>query len=1104
MSSQISLPTLIRRVPVCLEGITLDALWSVFTEGDHDCVVVINQQQYPAGVVYLRSLTFYLFSQQNKQLPLTKTILADLSDRLIEPLLLVPSHLTWPEFWAYLQQIGHDLGWNQKQSKSSSDHKIEGISPLAIINNNNQFLGLIDLSKLLQHLVFKHPQPSESKPPIPPQNKVKTPEKVPFLTSLVELIEQLPLPMMIQTQQGEVLGQNLAWKQQVGNEPGVLQDAAATVNQWGTTSPHHPLMETAISAGGVARESFSPLVSVPIPGVKNSRSTVLKPTQTQTQTQTQLPDQTLDASSGQDAMPKWCDMGSNPETYICICPTAKQERVWQFTRKPLVQPNLGESSEQWWLIIAQDITEQHRVAQELTAKNADLIQMNRLKDEFLACISHELKTPLTAVLGLSSLLKDQVLGPLSDRQARYAKLIHQSGRHLMMVVNDILDLTRIETGQLELTPEGIKIQSVCDCAFETAQQLQQQSRSRSNHGDDNRQFSLEIEPGLETIEADELRLRQMLVNLISNAFKFTPDGGSIGLRVSRWEDWVVFTVWDTGIGIPEDKQHLIFEKFQQLESPLTRQFEGTGLGLVLTQRLARLHGGDVSFISEQGKGTEFTLLLPPVPPKKCWQPDSFAWEKSQVSQSSQEKPPQISRPTTPPQVQSRLILIVEAAPRFIHDLSEQVTSLGYRAIVARTGTEALEKARRLQPRVIFLNPLLPLLSGWDVLTLLKTDPDTCEIPVFITATLGDKKRAIEGSGNGFINLPVQKSDLQLILTELDENFSSEPLPRLTVLWLSPVEEKIDKDLTDYQNGVWENLKSPGYLTRYNQNSQGSHCRILEADDLDQAELLARIWHPDAMVLECIDNLHDPVGFLQELSHEKYLANIPLVTLDAATTQAANQVEGLSVFPCLLPQIGDRSMNSRIRQADPALLQVIQVAVGMSWKSHILVVDLFTLPDLVDPEASEMTDSSVKSKTTNFYPPADPTSKIEQALIQYLQTAGFRGTMGRSWEEILQQLQCQSVDLLLICVRNQASPILQQALAALLAVESANQNSLTIPPILILDHSSLLTSSSQQNTNSSAVQHIPQDLENLTKNLTIKFLSGHVSMTELLGYIQDLM
>jgi nitrogen-specific signal transduction histidine kinase/CheY-like chemotaxis protein len=361
-----------------------------------------------------------------------------------------------------------------------------------------------------------------------------------------------------------------------------------------------------------------------------------------------------------------------------------------------------------------------QIARELAAKNADLVQLNRLKDEFLACISHELRTPLTAVLGLSSLLKDQLSGTMNERQVRYAQLIHLSGRHLMTIVNDILDLTRMEPGQLEITLEPVNIATVCNRAFEQAQQSRLEE-AKPEAGQELPAalptFTLEIEPGLETLIADEMRLRQMLLNLLSNALKFTHADGKIGLRVNLWEGLIAFTVWDTGIGIPAEKQHLIFQKFQQLENPLTRRFEGTGLGLVLTQRLARLHGGDVTFVSKESQGSQFTLPLPPTHPQLAIDPDHESVVFPSVSRSPH----------------NRLVLVVEAVVRSIEHLSEQLSDLGYRVIIARSGTEAVEKARRLQPCTILLNPLLPTLSGWDVLTLLKADPQTRPIPVTVMA-----------------------------------------------------------------------------------------------------------------------------------------------------------------------------------------------------------------------------------------------------------------------------------------------------------------------------------------------------------------------------------
>lgn len=1104
MSSPISLQTLIRRVPVCLRGITLDALWSVLSEGNHDCAVVVNAQQHPVGLVYLRSLIPYISPGSSRRPPRSKR---GLDEGLIEPLLLVPAHLSWKEFWIYLQQIGQDLGWDPIASFSENHDETQNLSPIALIGETGEFLGIVDLLKLLQLAVMKPPGRPKRGRSVSRVAAAEASQSFPFVAPLLQLLEPLPLPMMLQTEGGQVLGQNLAWRSQVGNEPAAVRDAARTVTRWDGGETASFRCRTGIQPGMCGALGGDD----PTPDGSQTGGATLLQTATPPDPEPAAGDA---ASPAVSPMPPWCHLGSSPDTYVCICPSPdSQERVWQFARQPLQEANASPTPGGLWLILAQDITEQHRVAQELAAKNADLIQLNRLKDEFLACISHELKTPLTAVLGLSSLLKDRSLGQLSDRQARYAKLIHQSGRHLMMVVNDILDLTRIETGQLELVSGGVDIRTACDRALETARQLQRQDQAgdETEPPETGQPFRLEIEPDLETIEADELRLRQMLVNLISNAFKFTPDGGALGLRVGRWEDWIAFTVWDTGIGIPEDKQHLIFEKFQQLESPLTRKFEGTGLGLVLTQRLARLHGGDVSFISKHGEGSQFTLLLPPAPPQKRWKSDALDWEQSpSPTPDSRRPPPASTRPT--PQVQSRLILIVEAVPRFIHDLSDRVASLGYRAIVARTGTEAVEKARRLQPRVIFLNPLLPLLSGWDVLTLLKTDAETRQIPVFITATLGDKKRAVQGCCDGFLSLPVHKSDLQSALAKLEHRPAPEPAKRLTVLWLSPVGEgyrppgdipesapPLEKTAFPRPSRVRGNLQLPGGgLPHRHRHPQISHCRILEADDLNQAELLARIWHPDAIVLDNTDGVDDRVAFLQQFGEQEHLANIPLVTLDSATTAAANQVETLSVFPCLASQT-DRNRPSDT--ATSALLQVIQVAAGMSWKPNILVVDLSTLPDFAEsegtPTSRERGDDSPATSSN------DPTGKIERALIQYLQTAGFRGSLGRSWEEILQQLQFLSVDLLLICVRDPASPLLMRALSTLLRVASPREHPrVTLPPILILDHSSLKIGGGQKPAPVRPAPELPADLRGLMDRMAVEFLSGQISMAELLDRIRD--
>ena len=631
-----------------------------------------------------------------------------------------------------------------------------------------------------------------------------------------------------------------------------------------------------------------------------------------------------------------------------------------------------------WLVLAQDTTDQQQIVKELAAKNADLVQLNRLKDEFLSCISHELKTPLTAVLGLSSLLKDQALGKLNERQSRYAQLIHRSGRHLISIVNNILDLTRIETGQMELMPEPLNLGAVCQQAYQLAQQLQAAEEEVETEilvgaAEGKTQFNLEIQPGLESLVADELRLRQMLANLLSNALKFTAADGQIGLRVEAWEGWLAFTVWDQGIGIPADKQHLIFQKFQQLENSLTRQFKGTGLGLVLTQRLARLHRGDVTFTSMEGQGSEFTLLLPPSPPA----PQQIGAEQLRMGQIGTGRSLPINfgmnSGTVSTTAHNRLVMIVEATPHLLDELTHQVIGLGYRVAIARSGTEALEKIRRLQPCAVFLNPVLPMLSGWDVLTLLKADEETRQIPVVATAMRIDQKQAYQNGADSFLSLPIQADSLQRCLEQVIKPLHSE-LPQiqlsLTVLHL------------------YENQAVPGLISADLTRLLHPHrCRVLEVDDLEQADLLARVWKPDVVVLD--GACSDPQAYLERFSRSPFLSALPVVTLTAQMTEAANQILGLAVFPCLAS-----TPNQPIEVGSPevsALLQVMQMAIGMAWTPQILIFDL-------PSPASEHS----------------PTPQSVQALMQYLQIAGFQSTIAASWQDVIQSLQNQSMDLLLLC------------------------------------------------------------------------------------------
>jgi PAS domain S-box-containing protein len=282
----------------------------------------------------------------------------------------------------------------------------------------------------------------------------------------------------------------------------------------------------------------------------------------------------------------------------------------------------GESGDCVGIVcIARDITERRRAeealqkaheelgtrveerAVELSVAIEELTRVSRLKDEFLASMSHELRTPLNAILGLSESLQEEVYGSLNQKQRESLETIERSGRHLLELISDILDLAKIGAGELGLEIGPVSVESICQAAFELVSQAAQKKRI---------EVSLTFDKRVTMILADQRRLKQILVNLLSNAVKFTSEGGEVGLdvRCDVGRQRVGFTIWDRGIGIsPEAMEHL-FEPFVQLDSKLSRQHTGTGLGLALVRRLAELQGGKVLVESQVGKGSRFTVWLP--------------------------------------------------------------------------------------------------------------------------------------------------------------------------------------------------------------------------------------------------------------------------------------------------------------------------------------------------------------------------------------------------------------------------------------------------------------------------------------------------------------
>ncbi len=852
----------IQQVPTCTATTRLKVLLASCQaqSATAQFVVVVDQQDHPIGWLGGFQLIALLTSGGLEQR------LIEHPEFVVSPLQTLQSTLTLPELQSY---------WGRLRSP---------LSPVwALTNSSGKYLGVLDLPAVSRWLATFSSQDASSAASYSSPSALGLSSTVvttvgsptvlsPTILSLIgQILDSLPLPLMLQTSAGDVLAQNKLWHQQVGqlqNGEQVTQDAnqlmAAAgpqpigVCEWGD-GPNAWICRCAMPDHQERLWSFAriPLSLVPDDQIH----------QIQAPTGSDFRLATL-AIAGRSSLP-------NPSQQVSLNPASPAsplsvalQTAWQSLSQPT----------SLWLVMAEDVTEQQnssasallaeqqQILKTLIAQHTDLQQNHQLQEQFLAAIGHELKTPLTAIVGLSTVLQNQSLGELSERQTRYLQMIHQNGRRLISLVNDLLDLGEIERQRLELAIAPVNVALACQRAEE---QVRQELSPTV-------EFSLEIAPGSEVIQADDLRLRQMLGHLLSNAYKFTLPGGKIGLTVKRWQGWIGFTVWDTGLGIPAGRQPLIFQQLQKIEHPLTHRFQGTGTGLILTRRLAQCHGGEVSFISQEHQGSQFTLLLPDL--------------------ASQDAP-------------NRLVLLAESNHSLQSDLRQKLTALSYQVVVARSGLEALEKIRQLQPWLVFLNPVLPLVSGWDVLSLLKSDPRTSAIPVIVTATEADM--ATQHDANGCLTLPVQVAQLKQVLQTWEQQYPASSLDASAEQRsLLPANKTAPLPFLAELTVLRVGLKTASLRLEY--------CRVLEADDLEQAAMLARIWHPQVLLWDESDR------YLSQLPRHESLASLPLVTLEIKTTRTAHQVSGLNVFPCL---VADGATSEEIGQNIRTLWQVLQVAAG---------------------------------------------------------------------------------------------------------------------------------------------------------------------------------
>lgn len=391
--------------------------------------------------------------------------------------------------------------------------------------------------------------------------------------------------------------------------------------------------------------------------------------------------------------------------------------------------------------IDRDITMRHKTY-ELSLANAELARTSRLKDEFLANMSHELRTPLNAILSLSEGLQEQVYGHLNDKQLKFLRSIETSGRHLLSLINDILDLSKIEAGKLELDIGPVDLNDICQASLEFVKYIAHKKHIKIHSHYD----SL-----ANIIKADERRLKQILVNLLSNAVKFTEENGEIGLEtnVDKIKKIVEITIWDTGIGIAEEDKGILFKPFVQIDSSLARRHGGTGLGLALVRRLTEKHDGTVTVESKIGKGSCFTIALP--------------WSESLAQKISTETPQDKQIITSPKCTDySPLILLAEDNQDNINAVSSYLQFKGYRLMIAHNGLEAIEQACSTMPDVILMDIQMPVMNGLEAIKQIRTYPNLRYVPIIALTALampGDRERCITMGANRYMSKPVDLKQL---------------------------------------------------------------------------------------------------------------------------------------------------------------------------------------------------------------------------------------------------------------------------------------------------------------------------------------------------------
>jgi signal transduction histidine kinase/CheY-like chemotaxis protein len=473
-----------------------------------------------------------------------------------------------------------------------------------------------------------------------------------------------------------------------------------------------------------------------------------------------------------------------------------------------------------------------RLFQEIEEKGHQLELASQHKSQFVASMSHELRTPLNAIIGLTEMMVTNAPRFGTEKAAEPLRRVHRAGQHLLGLINQVLDLSKIEAGKLELNPESVKLAPLVDEVIGTARQLAEQNKNR---------LVVEAQEKLGALTVDPMRLKQILLNLLSNACKFTSQG-EVKLRVRKIVDgrnWIEFAVSDTGIGMTPEQQAKLFEEFTQADSSTARRYGGTGLGLAITRKLARMMGGDVTVESAPGKGSVFSVRLP------------AGSEAAARSATNGSRPPS-----------GDCVLVIDDDPTARDLIADHLKADGFSVATAAGGREGLRLARELRPIAITLDVMMPDLDGWSVLAALRQDADLAEIPVIMITILDEHRRGVALGAAGYLTKPIDRERLTRMI-----NRFRVPTRQTRVLM-------VDDDGTQR-----ERLR--GWL-------EDEQWVVQEAANGRDALALLQDARPDVILLDLMMPEMDGFAVVAALQKEPRWRDIPVVVVTARDLDAADR------------------------------------------------------------------------------------------------------------------------------------------------------------------------------------------------------------------------